>query len=303
MTSTSRDRPPRTTPNLWLLAAVLAGTALLLLLPLDNSYQARWYGEAKDAFHWPLFALLTWVLAGIAWPRQAGGMIVLAAALAIGAEFVQPLVGRSASLRDAAYGLLGVASAAVWLRREWNGAVRLAVIAVLAAWPAWRAGPSALDALWAWRTFPELAASGGPFEERRWELDGVRMSTIAGGGRQLEFAANASDGSRAVLFPVVVDWTAYQTLEVSFEFEGEPLLLLISVRDGKRLPPELPRYDLWRRYPAGRHDVRIDLAELARGGNFPPIELDRVQSLLLVAYSDQQRTIRVKRIALANPRQ
>jgi hypothetical protein len=99
---------------------------------------------------------------------------------------------------------------------------------------------------------------------------------------------------------VIRDWTAYKTLEVSFEFEGEPLLLLISVRDGKKLPPELPRFDLWRRYPPGQHDVRIDLNELARGGNFPPIELNRVQSLHLVAFSDRPRVVIVRHIALTD---
>jgi hypothetical protein len=45
--------------------------------------------------------------------------------------------------------------------------------------------------------------------------------------------------------------------------------------------------------------VRIDLNELAKGGTFPPIELDRVQSFHLVAYSDRPQTVTVHRIALA----
>ena len=124
------------------------------------------------------------------------------------------------------------------------------------------------------------------------------MDRIESAATRFYFPPNPSRGTSAILFPVIRDWTAYETLEVSFEFEGEPLLFLISVRDGKKLPPELPRYDLWRRYSPGKHDVQIDLNELARGGNFPPIELHRVQSLHLVAVSDRPQSIIVRRVAL-----
>lgn len=282
---------------------VLAAAGGLLLMPLDNSYQARWYGEVLDAGHVPLFGLLALFLAGYVWPQKKAWMLILAVVLACGAEFIQPLVGRSASWRDAAYGLLGVAAAAVWLRTDWSWMLRLAIVAGLLAWPGWRTGTYVLDALWAWQSFPELAISRSPWEERRWELQGVRMSKTASGAQRMQVSPNKSHGSSAVLYPVVRDWTAYETLDVSFEFEGEPLLFLISVRDGKKLPPELPRFDLWRRYPPGRHDVRIDLAELARGGDFPPIELNRVQSFHLVAYSDERQSITVHRIALADRRE
>ncbi|MCU0876368.1 MAG: hypothetical protein MUF06_01065 [Pirellulaceae bacterium] len=291
---------PRTAPRLWIAAVVLAAAVAILLLPLDNTYRARWYGELLDAGHAPLFGLLALFLAGYVGPQRQLLMIFFAAVLACGAELVQPLVGRSGSWRDAAYGLLGVAAAAAWLRNEWNWLMRFSVIAVLLAWPGWRAGTSAFDAWWAWQNFPELAISSSPWEEQRWELQGVQMASTSSGGKRLQFSPDPSHGSSAVLYPVVRDWTEYETLEVSFEFEGEPLLFLISVRDGKKLPPELPRFDLWRRYPPGRHDVRIDLGELARGGNFPPIELDRVQSFHLVAFSDRSQSIIVHRISLSD---
>src|SRR5262249_20645618 len=151
-------------------------------------------------------------------------------------------------------------------------------------------GPSLFDAAWAWRSFPEQGISGSPFERRRWYLHGTQMQRLEG-AVEFHFEPHQNGGSSAILLPVVRDWTGYNTLEVSFEFDGPPLVFLISVRDGKKLPPELPRFDLWRRYPPGRHDVRIDLNELARGGSFPPIELDRVQSLHLVAYSDREYSV------------
>ncbi len=281
---------------------VLSVAGGLLLVPLDNQYRALWYGEVTDACHVPLFGLLTLFLAGYVWPQRQLAMVVCAAALASGAELAQPVMGRSASWRDLAYGLLGVGAAAVWLRTKWRWPLRLVVIAALLAWPAWRTGPSLFDALWAWKTFPVLAISGSPCEERRWHLQDVQMDRIESGAKRFSFPPNPSSGKSAILFPVIRNWTAYETLEVTFEFEGEPLLLLISVRDGKKLPPELPRYDLWRRYSPGKHDVQIDLNELAKGGDFPPIELHRVQSLHLVAFSDRPQSIIVRRIALTDPK-
>jgi hypothetical protein len=294
--------PQQTTSPVWMIALVLFVTVGLLFSPLDNTYRALWYGEATDACHVLLFGLLTLFLARHGWPAQRLAMVIFVAALAGGAELLQPLMGRSASWRDLLYGLLGVASAAAWQNKVWRRQLRLLVIAALLAWPVWRTGPSMFDALWAWRTFPDLAISGSPFEARRWYVQDVQLER-AGAAMQFHFPANSSSGSSAILFPVIRDWTAYETLEVSFEFEGEPLLFLISVRDGKRLPPELPRYDLWRRYLPGKHDVRIDLNELAMGGNFPPIELARVQSLHLVAFSDRAQTVIVSRIALTDLRQ
>ena len=279
-------------------AAVLLVAAGLLLVPMGNGYRALWYGEATDFCHVPLFFLLTWLLTRFLFPRRLLLSAAVAAAIACGAEVVQPFVGRSASWRDLLYGLLGIAAAAVWLQSQWRTSLRLLLIALLIVWPMWRAGPAALDAVWAWRAFPELAISSSPCEERRWYLQGTRMERLPGRTR-FHFAANKEGGSGAILLPVVRDWTGYETLEVSFEFEGEPLVLLISVRDGKKVPPELPRFDLWRLYEPGRHDVRISLADLARGGNFPPIELDRVQSLHMVAYDSQPRSVTVHRISLA----
>jgi hypothetical protein len=235
-------------------------TAALLLLPLDNDYRALWFGAAMDACHVPLFGLLTWCLGKYCWPDRQLAVIGFAAAIACCAEIIQPYVGRSASWRDLAYGLIGIAIATVWLRSSWSVVLRLALIAILLSWPAERTGPVLIDACWAWWSFPVLVGDQGTFEQRRWILQNVNMTRYHDAAR-LTFGAN-EHGSSAILLPVIRDWTAYQTLDVNFAFEGDPLVLLISVRDGKRLPPELPRFDLWQRYLPGNHHVRIDLSEL-----------------------------------------
>jgi hypothetical protein len=154
-----------------------------------------------------------------------------------------------------------------------------------------------MDALNAWRSFPVLADFQSPFDDRRWLFSEAELQR-APEGALLKLSAQKRSGSGIVLLPAVRDWTDYERLEIDFSFEGEPLLFLISVRDGKKLPPELPRYDLWRRYKPGTHHVRIELSELARGGNFPPIELDRVQSLHLIGFDDQPRTLLLEPIRL-----
>jgi hypothetical protein len=102
-----------------------------------------------------------------------------------------------------------------------------------------------------------------------------------------------------VLLPVVRDWSKYERLIVDFSFKGDPLLFLISVRDGKPVPDDEPRFDLWKRYPPGDHHVEIKLADLARGSDeFQPLEIDRIQSLHLVAVDQQPRTVRIGTIRL-----
>lgn len=277
-------------------AAVLIAGLVLLVLPLGNDYRARWYGDATDAFHVVLFAVVTCALAAFDISKRRWIAALLAACLAAAAEGVQPLIGRSASWRDLLYGALGIAMAVVWLSRgrRW---LRAVAILGLAMWPAIQTGPVLWDAILAWREFPLLSRFESPWEARRWYFQQVRLIRAEPGAAALEFAAD-ENGSGAILFPIVRDWSGYETLEIDFSFEGPPMIFLISVRDGKKLPPELPRYDLWRRYEPGEHRVRIDLDELARGGKFPPIELHRVQSLHLVAYSKQPHRVILKRIEL-----
>ena len=278
-------------------ALLVLATAALLFLPLGNGYRALWHSAALDAGHVALFGLLTFLGGKYCWPRHQIVVMILAATMACSAEIIQPLVGRSASWRDLAYGFIGIGIAMVWLRNSRPLWQRLAVSAILAAWPIERTAPLLLDAGWAWASFPMLAGDDSPWERRRWLLQNVKMTQEQSAVR-LAFGPD-KHGSSAILLPVVRDWTDYQSLEVDFAFEGEPLLFLISVRDGKRLPPELPRFDLWRRYPPGRHHVRIDLSELERGGRFPPIDLQHIQSLHLVAYSEHLQVVDLHRIQLA----
>jgi hypothetical protein len=279
---------------------ILLAAGMLFFVPLPNDYRARWYSAAQDLAHVPLFAMLTFLTGRLCWPERIARIAIAAAGLAAAIEIVQPLVGRSASWHDLIYGIVGVAVAVVGLQTRWPVAMRLAIGAALVAWPLAQNAPVMIDAFQSWRSFPVLVGPARAFENRGWLLQGTTMTRHADALR-LSFAA-APQGAGAVLLPVVRDWDHYESLDVDFEFTGEPLVLLISVRDGKRLPPELPRFDLWQRYMPGRHRVHISLDELRRGGPFPPIDLRHVQSFHLVAYGDEPRTVDIRRIALSGSR-
>lgn len=282
----------------WL--SLLLCVAVLLLVPLPNDYRALWFGAATDFLHVPIFAALTLALVQFGWLLLRHSLL-LAGSFSVAAELLQPFVGRSASWRDLAYGLIGIAIASSLLQRHWHLTIRMGLALVFALWPLARTLPVTVDAYQAWKSFPNLASFEGPFSDRRWLLTDAVLRP-SGEQAVLILEPRKRTGAGAILLPVVRDWTAYERLEVEFSFEGEPLPFLISVRDGKKLPPELPRFDLWRRYDSGSHHVSIDLRDLERGANYPPIELHRVQSLHLVGFDDEPRTILLKSITLTGKR-
>lgn len=293
----SIDPSPSLAVSLVRTFALLGFVGVALLIPLPNDYRALWFGAAMDLVHVPLFALLTYALVRFCWPRQAAGVMVIALVIAGGAEIVQPLVGRSASWRDLAYGAVGIGMAAAAWQRRWPWALRLGLIAALAIWPIVQVTPVMIDAFRAWRQFPTIADFDSPYSLRRWLFKETRVR-LDQGEAVAELAARPKTGAGMILIPVVRDWTGYERLVLDFSFDGEPMVFLVSVRDGKKLPPELPRFDLWRRYEPGQHHVEIELADLEKGGDFPPIELHKVLSLHLETFQDQPRQVRIGRIRL-----
>jgi hypothetical protein len=80
-----------------------------LLLPLSLEWHTGWRSELLNRLHVPLFALFAITL-----PARRAWLAILVAALA---ELVQPWFGRSASLTDFAWGVLGVIAAMLWQAR------------------------------------------------------------------------------------------------------------------------------------------------------------------------------------------
>jgi hypothetical protein len=101
-------------------------------------------------------------------------------------------------------------------------------------------------------------------------------------------------------FPILRDWSHYNTLHVAFTVEGDPLSITFSVRDGRRVEPPLRRFDLGNIYPSGPQLVTIDLGQLARGSaTVAPINVKAVQSLhIIVDSGNAARPLRLERVWL-----
>jgi hypothetical protein len=288
-------------------ALVLGLVAVVLVMPLPNHYRSPWLQKLMDLGHVPLFALLmvcVWLLVR----RRIWLAIGIVTAMAIAAEIGQGFAGRSQDPLDILRSLIGAAIGALALhlfRRpiRWRSITTgLVAVLALAAWPIWDSVPVLIDAVWAYRAFPVLSDFSSPWEARRWLLTGavLERQPAADLGRPWigQLHVDASGGA-AILFPVVRDWSSYQRLSVTFSFAGDPLDILISVRDGRPVAPPRRRFDLEQRYTAGKHGVVIDLVELGAGTRFAPLDLSRVQSFhFVVTQSAGPRTLFVHSVTL-----
>jgi hypothetical protein len=293
----------RAVPSAWqavlIAGLVLAVAAGLLAMPIPGNYRARWFDRSMDFCHVPLFGLITYLFLRYCWPHRFWTVIAGALFFAAAAELIQPYIGRSGSWHDMIYGAIGVTIAAVAARRAWPVAIRGALMAALAAPAVIETAPPVIDGYLAYRHFPVLAGDQGLFERERWV---IQKASLVRGRNALEITYRPMEegASRAILFPVVRDWSAYDRLEVDFSFDGEPLRFLIAVSDGVHPGDERPAYHDLRTYQPRRHLAVIKLDDLARGGSFQPVDLKGVWSVQLRALVDEPRSIRLHSMRLAN---
>ncbi|MFM9067835.1 MAG: hypothetical protein ACKOUR_10975 [Planctomycetota bacterium] len=293
------------------------GSALSLLLlffiSIERRYQALWVGPAQDFCHVPMFAFVTLLIArtlrglvvsddargdmsGILSRRITYWAVALGSVLTLLIEWVQPWFGRSCSLVDVSLGLIGVALAAVWLVGDlklvstipaggfW---MRVVLTIILSWWPVERTGPVVADAAWSWLHYPRLAVDGSWWERRRWELDrGVTLtwhSQPAEPSHSIGFRFPAErPGSRAILWPVVSDWSAADWLEIELTVPTDRWPLLIALRDATEVTAEQSRYNRYEVLSAGRQLIRIPLRDLPVPADSPPIDLSHITMLILV---------------------
>jgi hypothetical protein len=263
----------------------------------------------QDLAHVPLFASLAWVL----W-RVTNGRTILAAiaalAIAVVAELLQTLVGRSTSLADVARGTWGIAVFVGWnfagqFFTGWRRrAAQLACLMIGAALPLAGAWPSFADAIASWREFPLLADFSSPWENRRWLADGCRLRCGPGldgeGVGVLQCETVGPPSPSIILFPIRRDWSTWRWLQVEFTVDGSPLPITLSVRDGRRVRPPRRRFDKSDVYIDGRHRVSIDLQAVARGSKqVAPVDLCAVESFhFMIEPGDVGRVVRLHRIWL-----
>lgn len=294
-----------TFPRLLAVAWMCAG-AVLLLVPLPNVYRANWWSQLLDLGHVPLFVCVTVGLRQFL-PGKIVPVALTATALAGVAELCQPMVGRSMQLSDFGYGVAGVIAVSIGVVgfqsfQSRRGRVVCTAIAVaVSLTPALLSRHVLVDAWFAWRSFPILADFESSSEDLRWYQNGALPRRVQNGltgewSGEFRFTPARSD---AVLLPVVADWHGWQRLCCEFSIDGEPMELLISIRDGRRVQAPQVRFDLVQQFPAGQHQVKIELPSLERGDAYAPLDLTRIQSFHLSAPGLQtERVILLHRIYL-----
>jgi hypothetical protein len=290
-------------------AAALALVTGLLLVPLPHSWEGPWQSKLFDLGHVPLFFTLTlvlWLTLNRSWAWALG----IALGLGLLAELVQPYFRRTGSLLDFVRDVLGAALAVVVVR-AWQGprtALRLAghalAVVALLAWPVADAAPRLLDAYEGYREFPTLAdfATGG--QMLRWHCSQATLQRLpdpeqpSGWSGRLELLPGVKKYPSAVLEPVVRDWSSWQRLCCSFAVEGEPLVVVLSIR-GRGSGDASTHYQFEKTYAARAHTVRVDLATVARRARPTPLDLSEVRYVQLFIYRpDRPRTVVLHRIWL-----
>lgn len=247
--------PPR-------IAATLAGrgrrTALtllaLLLTPLlffggPDATSPRLFASTWSLGHLLLFGLLAVLLCERlprTWPWWRLWLVILGVAGVAGglAEMVQGGFGRTPSLIDWSWDLLGAAIGLATLRvlppQRWARALlTLAVATALAAILIPRVLILA-DDIWAWRRFPVLSDLESPLELSRWRgRDYLRVVTapVHDGRHSLEVQLPPGKYSGTHLAHFPRDWRGYRTLEMYvFNPATEPLELTVKIFDQQHDP-------------------------------------------------------------------
>lgn len=310
-----RRKEPCESPEIgrgfWLfLGTLLAAGAFVLGIPLPNAYRAVWLGKLLDLGHVPLFFVLTWALLR-ALGNRPYAILGLGVLVAVLGELLQLLTDRSASVTDAARGVVGVIVALLLLRRRSLLSVRerlwkYALAASLLVWPVWDCVPALLDAVAACRSFPVLTDFRSQFEAQRWVTRSARLARVKDATRdgwrgRLDVAFGPGVAGEAIQFPVIADWRGYRWLICEFSFQGPPLTILFSIRDGRPVAAPQRRYDLQQLYLPGTHRLVVDLDRLSRGDDHcAPVDVSRVQSLhFCVINTERPRTVFLHRLVLA----
>jgi hypothetical protein len=229
--------------NRWALLALLALFAVLLV-PIP-AFGTRLGAEVEDLSHAPLFAAVAlggwfWLRAGAAVQRPLLASVLrawlLAAALAVITETVQPLTGREGSLHDVYTDLTGA------------GAALLAVVAVRMARGSWRrrlsiAGVLIASAVTCWPVAyavaayrhrsamaPQLLDLGDDLGRFFVQRHGIHVIPHAAGGWLISPLQSPWPG--LTVDEVLPDWRGYRDLLVDVSNPGsQPVTLLIRIDD------------------------------------------------------------------------
>lgn len=271
-------------------AALGLACGLVLLVPTHWRPDQRLTAYLLDGLHFPLFAVLAWLL--LAWRPSAGWRFTaaaLAALVALGGliEIVQPWVGRTTSLRDWTLGSIGALAAALAFRARRAGGrpaqyslglvalgltVAVAAPAVIYAADGWRAR----------RDFPLLASFESRRELGRWRVRGVtaaRSLEHATHGRQsLVITSGAAPYAGLFLAEAPRDWSRFRHLHLDAYVPGaHPVAVWIRLDDRRNAPYD-DRAQVLLNLAPGPQQVTVSRDQLDPTPGGRPIRWDRVRT-------------------------
>ena len=302
----------------------LVALIALFFIPVNFTVDVEFWRTLMDVMHLPLFA----VIAGLLYPffkkrgedmrlRHCRNAFAAAATVAIVIELVQPLMGRSQSMLDQMYGIVGAAFGAafiyLWPKRleGYNVLVLLAgAIAVGAA----IAGPPMRK----YRTiehrleeFPML----GSFEDAE-DLSLWRPNSYSftGEGRYRSSTNYATQGefSQEVVAAVggwpgvsfdagEQDWSMYEALAFDVYNTGSEFLLFARIDGSGVSGMEGGRYDHEFFMQKGQNHLRIPIEQIRAGTKGRELDLKAIHRVVLfIDSASAPRTFYLDNVRLTN---
>lgn len=188
------------------LVPVLALLAAAMFMPLPQEWSSGWRGDLLDRLHTPLFALLGLALKH----RRPWVTFLLATSVAALIEYIQPSFGRSASLPDLGWGMIGATGAMLWQNRHaW---VKVSALLLAVAPPGMLTGQVALARLTAVRQFPVLFAAAEHQNTILWQVSRRAQKTPEG--------FTLGRGSSIRLEITDKNWSRFEALELVGELKA-----------------------------------------------------------------------------------
>lgn len=217
---------------------LLAGA---MFFPLPHDWSVGWRGELLNRLHTPLFAAVAMVFQrGRLWST-----FFLAATVAVLVEIIQPAFGRSCSLPDLLWGMIGICSAIAWQTKI--VVLRLIALILALAPPGMLAGRVISAKLTAARLFPVLFAAADQPDTILWQVSRLAEKTPGG--------FNLNPGSSSRLEVTEQDWSNWEALELTGTVNGES-----DIELGVRLDLESPppgRIHLRTTFQPGQNRVHV----------------------------------------------
>ena len=255
---------------------VLGTLTFGIMVPLPSTESSDFRDYLRDLGHFPASALLFWVVWSVPqvrwrkWPRVLV-VVVMVLLLQTGFELLQPLTGRSASLRDWTLGLMGISLAVMvcqFLKRRRIIWVFMAVgLTVAAFFPLvlmlkqQRAHAAA---------FPLFGSFESKGEIKRWDLYGLEGTLsddyVSIGEKSVRFVVTKEFSYPGFFMErTVTDWSDYAAFTCDIFLEGDhPRTIVLRADDHQETLPYGDRGQVGFNLKPGFNTVVVPIHDLMK---------------------------------------